>query len=170
MPYWLRTCILALGRCQRLLNGSPYGYLHMKQQTRYAFCMVNHTHIYTTGMVSGKCPAMPVGSLPLAKQWHGSLGEILTFELARSRLHICLLNVIITFHWFALCLFGFVSVLLGFSHPRLRIHSTHFRVQVLHLFLNIFNSQGTWLWTVEDEDNNVSTKHLQWAALTPISL
>ena len=36
--------ICALGRCQPLLNDSPYGHLHMKQP-RYAFSIVNRTHI-----------------------------------------------------------------------------------------------------------------------------
>ena len=38
--------ILELGRCQRLLNDSPYGHLHMKQQARYAFSTLNRTHIF----------------------------------------------------------------------------------------------------------------------------
>ena len=48
---------LALGRCQRQLNGSPYGHLHIKQPPRYT---VNRTHIYIA-IQRACCP--PVYSL-----------------------------------------------------------------------------------------------------------
>ena len=35
--FFPQPTILALGRCQRLLNRFLYGHLHMKQQPRYAF-------------------------------------------------------------------------------------------------------------------------------------
>ena len=86
-----QTTILELGRCQPLLNDSPYGHLHIKQP-RYAFSTVNRTPIYipiqrrvallhterclcmiwttvikhTTGHVASR-PQL-VGSLPLAQK------------------------------------------------------------------------------------------------------
>ena len=41
--FFPQPTILALGRCQRLLNRFLYGHLHMKQQPRYAFSTVNRT-------------------------------------------------------------------------------------------------------------------------------
>ena len=41
--FFPQPAILALGRCQRLLNLFLYGHLHMKQQPRYAFSTVNRT-------------------------------------------------------------------------------------------------------------------------------
>ena len=58
--------ILALGRCQRLLNGSPYEHLYMKQQSRYAFSTVNRTHIYIA-IQRACCP--PVYSLLNVPCW-----------------------------------------------------------------------------------------------------
>ena len=43
--FFLQLTTLELGRCQRLLNRSPYGHLHMKQQPRYAFSTVNRKAI-----------------------------------------------------------------------------------------------------------------------------
>ena len=51
--------ILVLGRCQRLLNGSLYGHLHMKQQPRYT---VNRTHIHVYIAIQQAC-CPPVYSL-----------------------------------------------------------------------------------------------------------
>ena len=86
--FFPQPTILALGRCQRLLNRFLYGHLHMKQQPRYAFstvvrytavlpsckqfieCRVRSTAIkHTSGHVVFW--PQPVGSLPLAQNaWH----------------------------------------------------------------------------------------------------
>ena len=52
-----QTTILVLGRCQLLLNDSPYGHLHIKQQPRYAFSTVNRTPIYISSYTMGVLPS-----------------------------------------------------------------------------------------------------------------
>ena len=58
----VQPTILALGRCQRLLDGSPYGHLHMKQQPRYVFSTVNRAHIILYRAIQRAC-CPPVYSL-----------------------------------------------------------------------------------------------------------
>ena len=87
--FFPQPTIFALGRCQRLLNRSPYGHLHMKQQPlllcvfygesyaiqrpsckQFIECRVRSTVIkHTAGHVAFW--PQPVGSLPLAQNaWH----------------------------------------------------------------------------------------------------
>ena len=85
--FFPQPTILALGRCQRLLNRFLYGHLHMKHVMRFLQSIVRYTAVlpsckqfiecrvrstaikHTSGYVAFW--PQPVGSLPLAQNaWH----------------------------------------------------------------------------------------------------
>ena len=104
--FFPQPTILALRRCQRLLNRSPYGHLHMKQQHAMRFygesyaiattavlpscqqfieCRVRSTVIKHTARHVAFWP-QPVGSLPLAQNaWHCTSIHIYTYVLRGTR-------------------------------------------------------------------------------------